>query len=238
MRYLAVFLCCMSPAASAVEVKHWILEGIVAHLVVCDPATVKVGVMLAQGTDPRKGLWRSESFTHMVNRVKPTAAIVGSYFDMATNVPVCTIVSDGRLLVDGLCHAVLMVNSDARIAYNASGKSWEIKWPTGLPVGLASGPILVKNRQIHRNKRDEGFHDPAIFGYARRTAVGVTPAGKLVMLATNHNIGLNRWSRVAKDAGLTDAFNLDGGMSAALYGGGGYCVTPGRRLTSFLVIGD
>jgi len=217
-----------------VESKHWVLRGVNVHLVVCEVAQVDARIALAEGTSPGKGVWRSESFSHMVNRLHPLAAVTGPYFDTATNRPVYSLVSDGKYLVHGLSFSYIMVgNGRATIGYADNGR---VDWPHHLLTGMAGGPILVQHGRLHRNQRDEGFHDPGIFRSARRTAVGTTRAGKLVLLATNESIGLRTWSRVMLDAGLTEALNLDGGMSAGLYGCGKYRVRPGRRLTSFLVV--
>lgn len=238
MRGTLLCLCLLVPASAhaKVELKHWVLRGATVYLVVSDLTQEKVQVVLAQGTVPGKQ-WHSESFPHMVSRTSPLAAVSGSYFDTDTNLPVCTVVSEGRLLVDGLCHSVLVVhNNKAEIKYNPSGKSRDVPWPVGCDVGLASGPILVRGGQVEKNKRDEGFSDPPIFGSARRTAVGLTKAGKLVLLGTNCSVRLNRWARMAHDAGLVDCINLDGGGSAGLYANGQFLCYPQRRLSSFLVV--
>lgn len=236
MRLAACLLLLLATEAHAsVDVKHWTLQGTAVTLVVADMATNKVDIGLAEGTVVGKH-WRSESFSHMVNRVKPTAAMTGPYFDMATNKPVCALVKDGQLLVDGLCHSYLQITDRASVEYMGSSRARDI--PAGLPVGIGGGPILVRGAVVHNNKRDEGFSDAGIFGSARRTAVGCTAAGKVVLFVTTTEIGLGRWSRIAKDAGLTDAINMDGGGSAALYANGRYWCRPSRRLTNWIVIGD
>lgn len=234
---LILLLLCGVAGAAPVEYKCWALREIPVSLAVCDVVTTQARIVLAQGSSPSRGKWNSENFTQLIDRLHPLAAITGPYFDMDTNIPVCTIISDGKLVVNGICCSYLMVgNGRASIGYNPNGGPATVQWPAGLSMGVAGGPILVRDRRVHTNQKDEGFSDPGIFGTARRTAVGVTPGGKLVLMATNTPIGLRLWSRLAYDAGLSDAFNLDGGTSAGLYGGGRYFCRPGRRLTSFLVV--
>ena len=217
-----------------VEVKHWRIRGVLVHLVVAAPSEIRPAIALAEGTDLAAGRWGREGFSRMIARVKPQAAISGPHFNPADGRPVCSVVSGGRLLVEGLQHSALMLaDGGARIAYTPAGRP---PWPPHLRAGICGGPILVRDGVVEANQRDEGFRDPAIWGAARRTAVGLTPAGKLVMMGTNAEVGLRQWSHIARDCGLVDAFNLDGGGSAALYGGGQYLCRPTRRLPTFLVI--
>lgn len=208
--------------AASTEVKHWTLQGVVVHLVVTDSwgdLTVTNGM---------------ESLTHLMGRMQPRAVLSGPYFNPATGQPVCAVVREGKLLAAGLCHSYLLVSAcGAIVGYSESGV---VEWPARLQVGLGGGPILVRDGELHLNQRDEGFSDPRVFGVARRTAVGLTRAGKLVMLATNAEVGLKRWSKVMLAAGLTDAFNLDGGGSAALYAEGRMWVRPQRALPCYLVV--
>lgn len=70
---------------------------------------------------------------------------------------------------------------------------------------------------------------------APRSFAGVTGDNVFVMGTVD---SANVWglAEVAKNLGLSDALNLDGGASSGLYYSGGYISEPGRLLSNCLAV--
>jgi hypothetical protein len=81
----------------------------------------------------------------------------------------------------------------------------------------------------------EGFRN-SLTAPARRTAVGITHSGKLVIAAINRSASLHDIARLMVKVGARDALCLDGGSSTGFYHEGRYFAVPGRKLTNCLVI--
>ncbi len=105
-------------------------------------------------------------------------------------------------------------------------------------------PDVVAQRVADWVRPDEGrvlhrvYADPAIFALARRSAAGVTPGGKVLLVTINTPVTLNKLAHIMLRLGAVDAMNLDGGSSAALYSNGQYITTPQRLLTNVILVYD
>lgn len=94
-----------------------------------------------------------------------------------------------------------------------------------LPYAVGGGPILVQNGQINANAKAEGFSDAFAAQAAPRSAIGVTPEGRLLLAAIHYSPGgqgptLTETAQIMRQLGAQQALNLDGGTSASLYLGG------------------
>ena len=225
----------ISPAGAAGSgaafIKSRVL-GIRVHMVVVDlnDPSYEVGVALSRG-----GLRTAESFSSMVNRTRPVAAITGTFFCTRSLTPVGDIVVDGRRVHQGPVGASLAFTSDNRVAIHAAGKGAIIDW-TGCEAGLRSGPQLISGGVISINARREGFRDRGLFGRRMRSAIGVTSRNKLLLVAVRTPVTFSELAKVMRRLGAVEAMNLDGGSSTALSYGGSIKVWPGRRLTNVIVV--
>ncbi len=103
-------------------------------------------------------------------------------------------------------------------------------------TAIGAGPHLVKNGQVVANASSEGFSEDKITqGAAMRSLVGVTADGILGM-ATVSGVNVVQLGEIAKELGMIEAMNLDGGGSSALYHNGKYISAPGRNISNALVV--
>lgn len=103
-------------------------------------------------------------------------------------------------------------------------------------AAIGAGPKLVTGGAVDVDVRRDGFDDPKITTQSnRRSFVGVAGDGRLV-IGTVDAATLREEAEVAVALGLTDAMNLDGGASSALYANGQMLTAPSRPLSNALVI--
>lgn len=233
----------VSPERSPQIHRDWrLIGGVGVHVVTVDPKgeNVQIVIGLAQGTVLSEGKFGRESFGSMVRRLRPRVAIDGTYFHLRNNEPVGALVMEGVMVYDGLCSSALVVTEegDAHIEHHGSIMGRYVGWPRNVRTGLCSGPTLVSHGRVHLNPYDEGFGDPALFSVARRSAVGVTPEGKLLLVVVETPITWNKLANIMLQLGAVEAMNLDGGGSTALYSNGEFIATPTRPLTNLLMVYD
>lgn len=93
------------------------------------------------------------------------------------------------------------------------------------PNIVGAGPLLVQNSQIVLNAATEQFKPPFDTQSAPRSAIAQQADGTLVLAAAHNRINgpgptLREWAGILRQLGATQALNLDGGSSTALYLGG------------------
>ena len=118
--------------------------------------------------------------------------------------------------------------------FNPTADSFD---PKGMVSILSGSPRLVKGGAPCYDM-DEGFDDPSRFGptaAAGRTAAGIDAEGRLV-IASADAATIQQMRELMTALGCTEAVNLDGGASRALYCEGSFLCRPGRRLTTTLQI--
>lgn len=165
----------------------------------------------------------------------PTAGITGTFFAPGFGTPVADVMVDGELVARG--------NRGSGIAFSDDGQAlifdrpfrrrfdWgEYKW------GLRGAVRLIKDGKVCPNPKAQSFRDPRIWGRAARTGVGITEAGKLLLVATKSKVTLSEFGRAIKSKGAVDAVSLDGGSSTCLYYRGSMLVSSARRLSNMLVL--
>jgi len=209
----------------------WV-RGVQARVVTAnmnDP-DVKMTVILANG-----GIGKSESFRSMMRRTHPDAAITGTYFGLRNRLPTGSIILEWSRVYGGYVGTAVAVTPfnhvsiiHGRVANDADWGSYEsVIWV---------GPTLVQAGKVWVDPRAQGFHDPALFRPGRRTAIGITRSGKLLLVAVNRPVYLSKMAAVMKDLGARDAAALDGGTSTALFYRGDFAATPGRALTNVIAV--
>lgn len=101
---------------------------------------------------------------------------------------------------------------------------------------LGCGPTLVREGNVDVRAAEESFGDPHVLGESNRSAGGLTAAGKLLLVSVPRPVSLERLARLMLELGCTDAMNLDGGASMAMYYRGRTVLPAGRRLTNILTV--
>jgi len=176
-----------------------------------------------------------ESFSLMMQRLQPIAAINGAYFSTRYKAPIGDIVSDGAVLHRGNVGSVLSIDQNDVPAIRRVLSGYSADW-RGYKSVIGCGPLLVLDGKIDVRPSDEGFRDPHIMGQSPRMAIGYTSDNHLLLVRMTSNLSFLREARVMKALGCTNAMNLDAGASTAMYYQGRYIAKPGRALTNIITI--
>jgi exopolysaccharide biosynthesis protein len=220
-----------SSPASSIAYERVSYRRFVAHVVtvnLADPQ-VKVSVALAAG-----GAGRCERFRSMMNRTRPAAAITGTFFDTKSLQPTGDIALFGTVVHSGCIGSALCLDSNNRAQIVPLKKGRKTGW-TGYETVLCAGPTLVANGKVGIELKHEGFRR-SLMSHSRRTAVGITESGKLILVCVNRKASLYDVAKLMIKLNARSAVSLDGGSSTALYYQGGYFACPGRTLTNCLVV--
>ncbi len=233
----------VTPGPSPNVVRAWrLVGGVGVNVVTVNPKgeSVNIVIGLAQGTVLSEGRFAREGFASMVHRLRPRVAIDGTYFHLKNYEPVGALVMEGVLIFDGLCSSSLVISEDGtvHIEHHGFAMGRDVAWPADARTAVCCGPILVDHGRIHLNPYDEGFGDPSLFALARRSAVGVTQDGKLLLATIETPITWNKLANTMLQLGAVEALNLDGGGSTALYADGKIISQPKRDLTNLLMVYD
>ena len=218
------------PRSVVYEQRH--LYGVTAHVVTVnlnDPH-IRVTVNLSAG-----GIGRSETMDSFVARLRPTAAITGTFFDTRTLLPVGDIVTRGRKVYAGPAGTGFAIAADNTVDLKPRRYGRTVDWSDYRTV-LCAGPTLLKNGRNALFPIAEGYRDSNLFAERPRTAVGMTRQNKMLLVAVNKPIYLRNMRQIMKGLGAVDAIGLDGGSSSALYAHGKVIVQPARRLTNLLTV--
>jgi len=113
-------------------------------------------------------------------------------------------------------------------------------WP-GLWQAVGGGPLLVQAGQVNVTAAEERFRPDVTSGARPRSAVGLTAAGDLLLLAVQKpGLTLSELAGVMLKLGARDAMNLDGGGSTTFVVKGRVLNTPSdgyeRAVSNALVI--
>lgn len=217
--------------SSVVYSKMW-MRGVRVHVVTVDlnDRNVKVSPALAH-----RGIGYSEGFGSMLSRLKPSAAITGTYFSVRSLIPVGDIVVSGQHVHKGDVGTIVCFTQDNNVEFKSLKDSRTINW-NDYPYAISTGPRLVTYGVTGVYPRDEGFKDHALYRMARRSALGVTKSRKLLLVTVDNPVYLSKLAAIMHDLNSYHAVNLDGGTSTALHcQGRSYC-HPGRRLTNLIVV--
>jgi hypothetical protein len=95
---------------------------------------------------------------------------------------------------------------------------------------------VVSNGKVCPDPKAQRFRDRRIWSSASRTGIGLTKAGKLVLIATSKPVTLSEFGRAMVSCGIKNGLSLDGGSSSCLYYNGQMLISPRRQLTNLLVI--
>jgi hypothetical protein len=190
----------------------------------------KVTGMMAKG-----GSGRSESWSSMIGRARPTVAVTGTFFCTETLIPIGDLVIAGQLAHFGGMGSALCISDANQALLRMPPRYRHIDW-SPFDFVMRSGPTLVRHSEVRVRPRAEGFQDPGLLRATGRLAVGISGPDKLIIAATRNPVTLNKMAWVMLKLGARDAINLDAGGSMGLYYKGKTLIKPGRKLTNLLLV--
>ncbi|NTX99946.1 LysM peptidoglycan-binding domain-containing protein [Deinococcus sp. JMULE3] len=158
----------------------------------------------------------------------------GSYFHPQSFAPAGDIVMQGRLLTWGRIPQALAITPDNRAAIRPSatallGRPLDTTW-TGMETVIATGPRILSGGQVV-TRYSTAFRDPALFGRAARSAVGLVSNRDLVLVSTHAKLTTTEMGKLLLRLGVRDALLLDGGSSAGIAWNGRAVLDSVRRVS-------
>ena len=174
-------------------------------------------------------------FGALVAKHRPVAAVNGTFFDTKTGITVGNLVSEGRLLSEGMVGSNLVFFRDGTVSLVSSSRNLGRynDW-SDVDFAIGGGPTLLSDGEYFMAPDSEGFRDPGLFKPRPRSALGVTYDGRLRMVVVTQNITLWQLAHVMNELRCHHAINLDGGSSTGLSVGGTTMVQPTRKLTNIV----
>ncbi len=227
---LALAICTGYAPARSIAYRIEFVNGVGCHVVQVNLNSPKVKVTPIVALGFPGGV---EPIQWICSRTQPTAAVTGTFFSKATKLPVGDLVIDGRLAYFGGMGSVMAITPDNRVVFERVPYGRHQDWGPFETV-LGCGPTLLSQGEVVLAPRHEGFSDSHVLGRASRSAVGLTPANKLLMVVTRQHVGLWDLAKLMKGLGCIEAINLDGGTSTGMYYRGQVIVKPGRWLVNLL----
>lgn len=101
---------------------------------------------------------------------------------------------------------------------------------------ISAGPLLIENSKSVYETYVKGMEAKMTTGAGARTLIGINKSNQLVMVTTSGTMA--QVTGIMQDLGCTDAFNLDGGASSAMYANGKYFRNAGRALNTVFLVQD
>ncbi|AZI42227.1 LysM peptidoglycan-binding domain-containing protein [Deinococcus psychrotolerans] len=167
---------------------------------------------------PLRGIGSSARVSTLARQSGATAVINGSYFHPRSYIPAGDLVVQGKRLSWGRIPVALAITPDNRAYIGGGGGAGSSgvgsNW-TGMETVIASGPQIVRGGQIS-TAYSRVFQDPALFGRAARSAIGLSSNRDLILVSTHARLTISEMSKVMARLGAKDALLLDGGSSAGL----------------------
>jgi exopolysaccharide biosynthesis protein len=221
-------------APRAVAYRRLWIRGRAVHVVQVDLSQPQVKVAVATSA---AGIGSHENWSRIIQQVRPAAAITGTYFDIASALPIGTIVTHRAVVHRGSIGSSLAIRPDNRVEFAYLRPGISSRWDDFETV-LRAGPRLVVDGQVRLTPAWEGFRDRAVYARKSRAAVGLTRHHKLLLVTVPHGALLREMARIMKQLGAVEALCMDGGSSAGLYCRGKSYQVPRRELTNLLVVYD
>src|SRR5207253_8214115 len=158
------------------------------HLVVADLKDPEIGLGVSVA---RNGIGTTESFESMVRRARPAAALTGTFFGVHSGLPTGDLVVNGHAIYQGFVGTAVAFTEGNVVSFIPTGYKKKTAWRFFDGV-MRAGPLLVQAGQIAVGPREEGFVSLSPSARRPRTAVGITPGQKLLLLALKEPISLWR----------------------------------------------
>lgn len=185
---------------------------------------------------PARGLnFGTGATVRTLTRTSGARALVnGSYFHPHTYAPAGDIVMQGRLLTWGRIPAALAITPDNRASIQNTGRAFftrpaDTTW-AGMETVIATGPRIVNSGNV-TSTFSAVFRDPAVFGTAARSAIGLSSNRDLLMVSTHTKVSVTQMGRIMATLGARDALLLDGGSSAGISWNGSVLLDSVRKVS-------
>jgi len=170
-----------------------------------------------------------------VDKSQPMVAITGTFFSPGSQCPVADVLVDGNLVAKGSRGTAVAVDWYGKVTIFDEPFNSNIDWGA-YQFGLRGAVRVVDGGVVRPNPKAQRFHDPAIWGKASRTGLGLTESGKLVLFATNDKVTLSEFGKAMKSRGVRNGVSLDGGGSTCFYYNGSFLIPPHRKLSNMFVV--
>lgn len=162
------------------------------------------------------------------------ALINGSYFHPLSFAPAGDIVMQGRMLTWGRIPMALAITPDNRATIRASTtpllrRPLDTSW-AGMETVIATGPRILSGGKLTAGY-SSAFRDPALFGRAARSAVGLVSNRDLVLVSTHTRLTTTEMGKVMARLGIRDALLLDGGSSTGIAWNGAPVLESVRKVS-------
>ncbi len=119
-----------------------------------------------------------------------------------------------------------------KVEYTLDGQPFS----DSIEYAVGAGPHLVKDGKVDIDCKRDGFTEEKILSMrAARSFVGIHDDGSTI-IGTTPLASIHELAEALVKAGLSDAMNLDGGASSGLFFDGSYITTPGREISSALIV--
>ena len=177
---------------------------------------------------------KPETLEDIARRLKPYAAITGTYYGYKHE-PLGDIIVDGKIACRGHQRQGIGFTSSGKIVFLERKPNSRIDW-RGCSAGVACGPRLIRNGKIDINVERDGFSKRAATKEATRCAIGATKDGKLVMLAVEDQVTLQKLAEAMRELGAVDAINLDGGSLCGFYLNGKVLAEPVLPISNIIAV--
>ncbi|MBX3118122.1 MAG: phosphodiester glycosidase family protein [Fimbriimonadaceae bacterium] len=175
------------------------------------------------------------SVWNLISKSKPSAAITGTFFAYDSQRPVADVLVDGELLSMGSLGTAIAVDWYGKVTIFDIPKSQKVDW--GLyRYGLRGTVRVVTNGKVQPNPQAQKFKDKRLWGKAARTGIGVTTAGKLLLIATTNQVSLTELGQAMTSRKVKNGISLDGGGSTCLYFKGNLVVPTSRPLNNMFLV--
>lgn len=174
-----------------------------------------------------------ESFNDMIDRLKPYAAVNGTYYDENKR-PLGDILVDGKLINRGIYRNGVGVTKSGRIEF-IRRKSGRLRW-RGYRAGVAAGPRLVTDGKVSLDPVADGFSKRSLTLKAWRTGIARKKNGNMLLVVAKRPLTLRQFAELMIDLGAVQALNLDGGGACGLYHNGKTLSTPSLPMTNIIAV--
>lgn len=201
---------------------------VIYHTVVCDVSSRAISVKTMFSP-------RLASVWDFIGREQPIVALTGTFFDPKSHLPVADVLVDGNLRSFGSRGSGFGVDYRGGVQIFDERYRQSMDWAS-YQFGMRGAIRVVNAGNVVPNPKAQRFRDASLWGRASRTGLGLTKAGKLVIVATSGKVTLSELGKAMVSRGVRSGIALDGGSSTCLYYNGALVVPPGRKLSTMLVI--
>lgn len=175
------------------------------------------------------------SVHNLVDRSQPTVAITGTFFSPRSQKCVADVVVDGNLVAHGSRGTAVAVDWYGKVRIFDEPFNHPVDW-SSYKFGLRGAVRVVDGGKVRPNPKAQRFHDKDIWSHARRTGLGLTTSGRLLLFGTNDQVSLSELGYAMKSRGVRNGVSLDGGSSTCFYYNGSFLVPPKRKLCNLFVV--